>query len=766
MSSTPSYPGLFDAAEAARALAVLADPAGGVELMRLPGGWRVRLSGGDVQGMLEQLARWGSGGASGLYYSLGVVDPALARNALVDDVLRRRWLLIDCDPRKPKDTNATADEKSAAHQVAETVRDYLTGLGWPAPVLIDSGNGYHLLYRIDLPNGPDDGTRPLVMRVLRALAGRFDTPTVTIDTSVGNPNRHGKVPGSWTRKGPHAPDRPHRPCRLIHLPDELAIVSRELLAELAGPEPPRPDPSRFVLRVPAGSRYGAVALEREIGGLLLAERRNDGLNKAGFRLFQLVAGGVLTEAEVTARLTEVALHVGLTERETAATLASARQAGMQQPRGIPDRVGMRGGSSLPAFPSQATPGGASGATPRSHTPAPHRNGVPVPPRAAGGSSGKEAAPALPESDPEKGKGWRFEPIDSAAFDACDYRPTWLVKRFLVANQPAVVGGPQKCMKTSVAVDLAVSLASGQPFLDEFQVYRPVRVAVLSGESGAWTLQETARRVCQAKGVRLAELPLLWQFELPQLANPGDLAELAGGLRLAGVAVVLIDPLYLSLLSGTVDLSASNLYQMGPLLLGVARACLGVGATPLLLHHANRRAASYDPLQLSDLAYSGIAEFARQWILLQRRGRYVAGQTHELWLSAGGSCGQGGLWHLDITEGELQEDFGGRTWAVEVRSASDPSGEPGAATDRKAEAERDEERRLLAAMDAADPDGGGMTETEIRAALKMSGRRFGPIVERLIAGGLLERVTLSRANGQDGRRRQVDGFRRRYDVFPD
>ena len=37
---------------------------------------------------------------------------------------------------------------------------HLAGLGWPAPVVIDSGNGAYLLYRIDLPN--DDQATALV----------------------------------------------------------------------------------------------------------------------------------------------------------------------------------------------------------------------------------------------------------------------------------------------------------------------------------------------------------------------------------------------------------------------------------------------------------------------------------------------------------------------------------------------------------------------------------------------------------------------------
>ena len=112
--------------------------------------------------------------------------------------------------------------------------------------------------------------------------------------------------------------------------------------------------------------------------------------------------------------------------------------------------------------------------------------------------------------------------------------------------------------------------------------------MLSGESGEFTLQETAFRVCAAKGVNLADVGCEWDFRLPQLSaaegwtislRPGAAAYRGGGHR----------PLYLCLLSGQGDKgkSAANLFDMGPILLAAARACLDVGCTPVLVHHARK-----------------------------------------------------------------------------------------------------------------------------------------------------------------------------------
>src|SRR5437764_12826055 len=116
----------------------------------------------------------------------------------------------------------------------------------------------------------------------------------------------------------------------------------------------------------------------------------------------------------------------------------------------------------------------------------------------------------PPPQPARGKPFQFRPRDSASFAREEYRREWLVEQILAAGQPAVLGGPKKTLKTSLAIDLAISLGSGRPFLGRFAVPRRARVAVLSGESGAATLQETARRVCAARGVELEDCDVLWQ----------------------------------------------------------------------------------------------------------------------------------------------------------------------------------------------------------------------------------------------------------------
>jgi AAA domain len=328
-----------------------------------------------------------------------------------------------------------------------------------------------------------------------------------------------------------------------------------------------------------------------------------------------------------------------------------------------------------------------------------------------------------------------EPIDSATFAAMDCRPSWLCKGILVAEQPCVIGGPQKALKTSIGIDLAISLASGGKFLGQFPCPEPVRVMVLSGESGRATIQETANRICAARGLDLTALGdmLWWKFTLPQLSNPEHVAALRDSIVKRQIKAVFIDPLYLCLDPE----SAENLYKVGPALMRVSEACLSVGATPALFHHARKGAGrDGEPIELTDLAYGGITEFARQWALLSRREKYKPGTgSHHLWINVGGSVGHGGLYAVDVEEGQLAEDFTGRTWGVQVHTPSEArQGNVSAKADKKDQERllqiRDDGTAVLNAIDKLANGDGAAVYTRVRDLAHLSNPRMTRAVDGL------------------------------------
>lgn len=248
----------------------------------------------------------------------------------------------------------------------------------------------------------------------------------------------------------------------------------------------------------------------------------------------------------------------------------------------------------------------------------------------------------------------------------DYSLDYLIDGMLVDLQPMIVAGPKKALKTSVLVDLGLSLATGGHFLGYFRILRCCRVAMMSGESGLATLQETARRICHAAGRELADVNgLIFSDQLPHLGDAAHLHGLKEFLKGDEIEVLILDPAYLCLDS---DGNEGNLFLMGARLRTISELCAECGCTLILAHHTKKNLSDpYGVPELDGIAWSGFSEFARQWLLLGRREQYQPGTgTHRLWLAAGGSAGHGGLWGLNVDEG-IQPN---RHWNVEVLKAEE------------------------------------------------------------------------------------------------
>jgi hypothetical protein len=51
--------------------------------------------------------------------------------------------LIDVDPTRPSGVSANDAEKASAWEVFDAVLEDLASRGWPSPMIVDSGNGFH-----------------------------------------------------------------------------------------------------------------------------------------------------------------------------------------------------------------------------------------------------------------------------------------------------------------------------------------------------------------------------------------------------------------------------------------------------------------------------------------------------------------------------------------------------------------------------------------------------------------------------------------------
>jgi hypothetical protein len=134
--------------------------------------------------------------------------------------------------------SSTDEEKRKSREKVLELRDYLNGQSWPDPIVCDSGNGYHLLYQVDLPN--DQASLELIAGVLEALDFKFSDEAVKVDTTSKNAARITKFYGTVAKKGDYRPQRPHRPSKILKVPVALSPVSREKLQKMAGTKPEEP----------------------------------------------------------------------------------------------------------------------------------------------------------------------------------------------------------------------------------------------------------------------------------------------------------------------------------------------------------------------------------------------------------------------------------------------------------------------------------------------------------------------------------------------
>jgi hypothetical protein len=364
---------------------------------------------------------------------------------------------------------------------------------------------------------------------------------------------------------------------------------------------------------------------------------------------------------------------------------------------------------------------------------------------------------------------RYKLIDSEVFRKTDFTVEWLVEWFLAAGHPTVVAGPSKAMKTSVLVDLAVSLATATPHLGRWAVPRRVRVALVSGESGGYTLRETFFRVLRSKGLTddACDGWLKWEFTLPTFADLIDTADFADRLAELGCELVIIDPLYLTL----GDIDAKNMFEMGPALRAVAELLLTKHkVTPVIAHHANRTLPAGEAMELQHLAYSGLEQFLGQYVFLSRRSAYQNDGVHELWYRYGGRPGHSGLNVLTIDEGVLGPDSPVRRWDVTVAApgearAADHTARAAQRADAAIATVNLDERSVLDAIDAEwrelgrAPTRDGILTRARASPAQTPGRRAAAALDRLLGRGAIERVPTQRPSNDRGGVRTYEGYQR-------
>lgn len=209
----------------------------------------------DVDTLLNEIRKYDN---CNIYFTLNAINPACYDREQHDrivtkpksttsdnDIVGRDWILIDIDTKKPSDTNSTDEEKEMAKEVVNNVFKFLRDEGFEKPVVCDSGNGFHLLYKIAMKNNNENTT--ICKEFLQVLDMLFSNPNVEIDCSTFNSSRICKLYGTFSRKGSNTKKRPQRESKILRIPDDVKITPNEYFAKVAAmlPKPEQPSKSNY-----------------------------------------------------------------------------------------------------------------------------------------------------------------------------------------------------------------------------------------------------------------------------------------------------------------------------------------------------------------------------------------------------------------------------------------------------------------------------------------------------------------------------------------
>jgi len=181
--------------------------------------------------------------------------------------------------------------------------------------------------------------------------------------------------------------------------------------------------------------------------------------------------------------------------------------------------------------------------------------------------------------------------------ACDLtdspdQPKWLIEGLWADQAVGILGGEPKCCKSFLALDMAVSVASGAACLRRFRVSRSAPVLVFPAEDALSMVRKRLEGICAAAHTRLDALPI-YVITAPRLLLdlPCDREQLRETVAAINPALLILDP-FIRLHRS--DENASK--EVAPLLGYLRQLQRELNVAVLLVHHVRKGSGAKRPGQ--------------------------------------------------------------------------------------------------------------------------------------------------------------------------
>lgn len=171
---------------------------------------------------------------------------------------------------------------------------------------------------------------------------------------------------------------------------------------------------------------------------------------------------------------------------------------------------------------------------------------------------------------------------AAKIDAAGPRK-YLIRGIWPAGVYGVHAAEMKAQKTWNTLDLAVSVASGTPWLDHHPVDDPGPVVVFVGEGGEASILRRIRAICASRGLKAEDLDIHICARAPHLRRDEHMTAFAEKVADVRPRLIVLDPLYLS--AG--GAKGGDLYGMGELLERAQIVSETYAAALVVVTHFNR-----------------------------------------------------------------------------------------------------------------------------------------------------------------------------------
>lgn len=176
-------------------------------------------------------------------------------------------------------------------------------------------------------------------------------------------------------------------------------------------------------------------------------------------------------------------------------------------------------------------------------------------------------------------------------------PGWQVPGFWMRNSHGIVAGEPKSFKSTLVMDLALSIASGKPFLGKYPVEHPGTVLYVQNENAEWIMKDRFEKMLNHKGLvgkvsisgsdlRVKFPPLVPFYMVNQqsfmLSNEEHQEFLEETIKKMKPQLVVLDPLYLMF-----DGDIASAQELFPLLQWLLYLKNTYNCGILLIHHWNK-----------------------------------------------------------------------------------------------------------------------------------------------------------------------------------